>query len=56
MFLFQKEAVAHNEVISNEIKAKFENRVLNGIGGNYLSGDSFFGLFINSKVAALDEV
>lgn len=56
MFDFQKKADAHNEILSSEIKAKFENRVLNGIGGNYLGGDSFVQLFISSKVAALDEV
>lgn len=55
-FLLQKRASAHNEGISNEIEAKFENRVLNGIGGNYLSDDSFYDLFMKSKVTALDEV
>lgn len=55
-FRLQKRANAHNEGISNEIIAKFENRVLNGIGRNYLSDNNFYDLFMKSKESALDEV
>lgn len=55
-FQLQNRANAHNDGISNEIIAKFENRVLNGIGGNYLSDDNFYNLFMSSKTTALDEV
>ncbi|XP_055309313.1 atlastin-like [Sitodiplosis mosellana] len=52
---FVERANAHNGIISGEIGSKFNNQVLNGIGTNYLSDDSFFSLFISSKRAALDE-
>lgn len=49
-------ANSHNEIISNEIKAKFENQLRSGIGRNYLSDMDFISLFMNSKGAALQEV
>lgn len=52
----QEQAKAHNEIISGEIGAKFHNQVLNGIGNNYLSDDSFINLFYSSKRVALEEV
>lgn len=50
------QANAHNEIIFNEIKVKFENKVMNGIGGNYLSQDIFIDLFMSSKISAIEEV
>lgn len=55
-FVMQKRANEHKEIICNEIKATFENKILTRMGRNYLSDNTFIDLFMTTKVAALNEV
>lgn len=56
LFCLQNTANTHNDNLCREIRVMFENKMLNGIGNNYLSDDAFISLFMRSKVEALDDV
>ncbi|XP_031636890.1 atlastin-like [Contarinia nasturtii] len=52
---FQQRAKAHTEALVRELKASFENKVKNGIGSRFLSGDDLVRLISKTKQSVLQE-